>query len=456
MWDLVRIFTLMAKYQIFKHLGSKKLSSFVFIFGKIYEILLFPFRRSKHKSQALGEALVKFLQEAGPIYVKFGQTISTRPDIIGDEIAQYLQQLQDRLPPFSSKKAVEIIENEFKKNIKDIFTDFDEKPIAAASISQVHKATLKNGKKVAVKILRPNIRKQYERDIKLLYFLAKLSIYFMKDAKRLKPLELVRVSQDIMNNELDLMMEAASSSEMKDNSKNDNIVEIPYVYWQYTTSEILTASWIDAISIYDTKSIKAAGLDTELISQKIATMFFNQAYRDGCFHADLHPGNIMVTKEGKIALVDFGIVGKLPEKDRLAVTEILHGFLKKDYKRIAKIHLNMGYIPADTNIEMFALSCRAVGEPIVGMNLKDISVGHLLARLFKITKDFGMEVQPQLLLLQKTTIVVEGIGRMLNPDLNMWQLAEPWIKKWAVKNISPEAKILRIIRGVIDRLSEKF
>jgi ubiquinone biosynthesis protein len=456
MIDFLRIFTIMAKYQIFTYLGPKKLNLFFFVLGRIYEIMLFPIRRSKYKSKTLGEALLKTLQNAGPIYIKFGQTLSTRPDIIGEEVAESLRRLQDKLPPFSFEKVSKTIEDEFNKPIKDIFTNFDPIPVAAASISQVHKATLKDGKEVAVKILRPNIRKQYERDLKLLYFFAKLSMYFLKDAKRLKPLEIIDMSRNIMNNELDLVIEAASSGEMRDNAKNDGIVAIPQVYWQYTTSRILTAEWIDAISIYDTESIKKAGLDTLLIAQKIATMFFNQAYRDGLFHADLHPGNIMVTKEGKIALVDFGIVGRLPEKDRLAVAEILYAFLNKDYKRIAQIHVNVGYSPPDTNLAMFALNCRALGEPMVGRPLKDISIANLLSQLFKITKDFGMETQVQLLLLQKTTVVVEGIGRMLNPELNMWHLAEPWIKKWAVKNISPEAKILRILKGVVDKLSERF
>ncbi len=456
MIDLIRIFTIIAICQIFKHLGSKRLNFFIFAIGRIYELLLFPFRRSRHRSKSLGEALLKVLQRAGPIYVKFGQTLSTRPDIIGEDIAQHLKQLQDKLPPFSSHIAREILEKEFGKNIEDVFTNFDDVPVAAASISQVHKAVLKDGKKVAVKILRPGIRKQYERDLKLLYSLAKLSSFLLKDAKRLKPLEVIDISRSIMNHELDLLMEAASSCEMRDNCKDDGIVEIPEVCWQYTTQSILTAQWLDGISIYDTKSIKKAGLDTVLISQKIAAMFFNQAYRDGVFHADLHPGNVMVTKEGKIALVDFGIVGRLPEMDRLAVAEILYAFLGKDYKRVAKIHLDAGYIPKNADLSLFALSCRALGEPIVGVSLKDISIAKLLSQLFKMTKDFGMETQIQLLLLQKTTVVVEGIGRLLNPDLNMWQLAEPWIKKWAVKNISPEAKALRILRGVLDRLTERF
>ena len=258
-----------------------------------------------------------------------------------------------------------------------------------------------------------------------------------------------------MHQELDFTLEAASASEMRDNAKNDDDIIIPKVYWDFTSHDILTTQWIEGISIYDKKALQKAGLDTIDISAKIAVMFFGQAYRDGVFHADLHPGNIFVCKDGRIALVDFGIMGRLPEKDRLAVAEILHAFLKRDYIRVAQIHIDVGYVPANTDLTLFAQNCRAIGEPIVGMSSHEISVGKLLTQLFKMTKTFGMETQPQLLMIQKTTVVVEGIGRMLNPDMNLWKLAEPWIKKWAIKNISPEAKILRMVKRILQELEQK-
>lgn len=453
MIDLLRIVTIISLYQLGTH---ARLGKVIFCLAKIYEITLLPFRHTKHKNKQLGKRLVDCLYDLGPIYVKFGQTLSTRPDIIGDEFADHLKNLQDSLPPFAFSKVRTIIESSFTKKLEEIFLKIDEKPIAAASVSQVHKGVLHNGDHVAIKVLRPEIHKQYSRDIKLLHFLAKISKYIVQDASRLKPFEIVKSFENTMHQELDFMLEAASASEMRDNAKNDHDIVIPKVYWALTSHDILTTEWIDGISIYDKNSLQEAGLDIVNISAKIAVMFFGQAYRDGFFHADLHPGNIFVCKDGRIALVDFGIMGRLPEQDRLAVAEILHAFLKRDYLRVAQIHIDVGYVPANTDLTLFAQSCRAIGEPIVGMSSQEISVGKLLTQLFKMTKTFGMETQPQLLMIQKTTVVVEGIGRMLNPNMNLWKLAEPWIKKWAIKNISPEAKILRIAKRILCEIAKQF
>jgi ubiquinone biosynthesis protein len=456
MLELIRIFIIINLYKIASHIGYTKLGGLNFVFFKFLEIILIPFRSKRHRDSALGKVLVQCFYDMGPIYVKFGQTLSTRPDIIGVDLAEALKSLQDKLPPFSFAKAKMMIESSLNQTLSEVFKIFDEDPIAAASISQVHKATLLNGDKVAVKILRPNIHEIYSRDLKLLYLLAGLSKYLIADAKRLRPTEVVKIFEFTMKHELDLLMEASAANEMKENFKKDNSILIPEVYWNYTAENLLVTEWIDGISIYDTETLTKAGLDKTSIATKIATMFFNQAYRDGFFHADLHPGNILVCKDGRIALVDFGIVGRLPEKDRLAVAEILHGFLNKDYIRLAQIHIDMKYVPENTDLFAFAQACRVIGEPIVGAALKDISIARLLSQLFKITRDFGMETQPQLLLLQKTTVVVEGIGRMLNPEVNLWKLAEPWIKKWAIKNISPEAKLLRLAKKLLDSLIVKF
>ncbi|WP_103897590.1 2-polyprenylphenol 6-hydroxylase [Rickettsia fournieri] len=471
-FNLIRIFRIISKKQILIDSRSPKYFRFI---GYILALFFAPVSLIKKSREDYGKRLIDCLSDLGPIYIKFGQTLSTRADLVGAEIAGYLRLLQDKLPPFDGGVARRLITSlrgdiyvdeaisASKQKIATQptaacndalpFLHLDYTPIAAASISQVHKAQLITGEYVAVKILRPGIHKKYNRDIKLLYFLAKIISKFSK-AKRLKPIKVVDKFHETMKFELDLRLEAAAASELTDNMQNDINVIIPKIYWDLTSENILTTEWLDGASIYDTLLLKEMGLEPAKISQDFAVMFFNQAYRDGFFHADLHAGNILVNKQGKIILLDFGIMGRLKEKDRLAVAESLFGFLRRDYKLVAKVHLRAGYIPSNTDLALFAQSCRAVTEPIVGMPIKNISIGKLLAHLFKITEDFGMEVQPELLLLQKTLIMVEGIGRQLDGNVNMWQLAEPWIKKWAVKNLSPEAKLLRLVKHDLDSLED--
>lgn len=471
-FNLIRIFRIISKKRILLDSRSPKYLRFI---GYILALFFAPSSLITKSREDYGKRLIDCLSDLGPIYIKFGQTLSTRPDLVGAEIAGYLRLLQDKLPPFDGRVARKLITSlqgdiyvdeaisASKQKIATHSTNacngalpflhFDDKPVAAASISQVHKAQLATGEYVAVKILRPGIHKKYNRDIRLLYFLAKIISKFSK-AKRLKPIKVVDKFHETMRFELDLRLEAAASSELMDNMRNDINVIIPKIYWDLTSENILTTEWLEGTSIYDTSLLKEMGLEPAKIAQNFAVMFFNQAYRDGFFHADLHAGNILVNKQGKIILLDFGIMGRLKEKDRLAVAESLFGFLNRDYKLVAKVHLRAGYIPSNTDLDLFAQSCRAVTEPIVGTPTKNISIGKLLAHLFKITEDFGMEVQPELLLLQKTLIMVEGIGRQLDGNVNMWQLAEPWIKKWVVKNLSPEAKLLRLVKHYLDSLRD--
>ena len=456
MINFIRIITLMSLCGLFRQTGARNMNLVLFIFGRFFEVLLLPFRGRKYRAGNLGEALKNFFQYAGPIYIKLGQNLSTRPDIVGEEIASSLQKLQDKLPAFPFDEAKEIIESELKNSLDEFFDEFIKEPVAAASIAQVYRGRLKTGEEVAIKLLRPGIHKLYKRDISFLKFCANFSRFVFSDHKRLKPREVIGLLEKVMKQELDLQIEAANASELAECAKGDDWLVIPKVFWQYSTKNLMASSWVEGVSIYDKEAIKNQGLNVEEISQKIAVIFFNQAYRTGFFHADLHPGNIMVTKDGKIALVDFGIMGRLPEKDRLAVSEILYCFINKKYMRIAEIHEEAGYIPKGSDLELFALRSRIIGQMIVGMEVKDISVAKTLEELFKITKEFGMEVQHQLLLLQKTTIVVEGIGRLLNPRLNIWKLAEPWIKKWAAKNISPEAKVIRIVKNEINRIFKEI
>ena len=443
---------ILSKYQILTYPGQLKLPISLKLLGKVCCFFFYPKGLFCKPKDSFGERCTKCAKALGPIYIKFGQTLSTRPDLIGAEIARSLKYLQDRLPPFDSNIARSRIEERFGQKITEIFDYFDDQPVAAASIAQVHKAKLKSGEIVAVKILRPDIAKQYESDIRFLEYIASFASRWLKKTKRLKPREVMAVFRQSMKFELDLCSEAAAASRIYDNFVGDKTLYIPKIYWQLTAGDIITLEWIDGVSIYDKEKIVALGLEPKKIAAKIAVIFFNQAYRDGFFHADLHPGNIIVRPYGSVALVDFGIIGILPEADRFAIAEILYAFLKRDYQLVAEVHKRIGYIPSDTNLEYFAQSCRAIAEPIVGLAIKDISIGNLLAQLFKVTEEYGMETQPQLLLLQKTMVVVEGIGRSLDEQINMWKLAEPWMKKWAAKNLSPEARILRFVKRVFNDL----
>jgi len=456
LFNLLHILKLISKYQIFTYPDTVKLPSGLNIIGWTVAIVVAPISLCIKPKRDFGSRITACLQELGPIYIKFGQTLSTRPDIIGGGIARYLKTLQDKLEPFGNDLSKKIILESLGGSSDELFASFDEIPVAAASISQVHRAKLKSGEYVAVKILRPKIHYMYNKDIKLLYFLAKLATKLVTKFKRLKLVAVIDIFNDTMKFELDLRLEAAAMSELYDNFQNDISVHIPKIYWQLTSEYILTTQWVDGTSIYDRESLLEKGINLSLVAQRFVTMFFNQVYRDGFFHADLHPGNILIKSDASIALVDFGIMGRLPYKDRMAIAESLFGFVTRNYKLVAEVHLKAGYIPQNTDLALFSQAIRAVTEPIIGLSVKNISMGKLLAQLFKITEDFGMEVQPQLILLQKTILVVEGVGQQLDPQINILQLIEPWMKKWAAKNLSPEAKIFRIVKHLVTEILEKL
>jgi len=443
---LLKTLNRLSKNQLLHFDNRAKLPISLRILDVICTLFFYPKGLLIKPKKNIGNRVTDFLQELGPIYIKLGQTLSTRPDLIGSDVADSLKYLQDKLPSFNSKIVKNRITERFGKDTSEIFEEFDDKPVAAASIAQVHKAHLKSGEIVAVKALRPNITKEYERDISFFEYIAQVIESTLPKTKRLKLKEVIELFRQTMKFELDLRQEAAAASRIRDNFLNDHTLHIPKIYWELTSSDIITLEWIDGVSIYNKEDIIKLGYHPKEIASKISVIFFNQAYRDGFFHADLHPGNILLCKNGKVALLDFGIIGIVPEDDRLAIAEILYAFLKRDYELVAKVHKRIGYIPKDTNLEYFAQSCRAIAEPIVGRPIKDISIGTLLAQLFKVTEEYGMETQTKLLMLQKTMIVVEGIGQTLDKDINMWQLAEPWIKKWAAKNLSPEAKVLRFVK----------
>ncbi|MCE3231745.1 MAG: engA [Rickettsiaceae bacterium] len=387
-----------------------------------------------------GKRLTKALKILGPSFIKLGQTLSVRPDLVGHEVAEALSDLQDNVPPFSSKKARKIIEKELGKTLEQLFSKFEKNAVAAASIAQVHKAVTLDGEKVAVKILRPNIERDFGKDIKLFYSIAHILKRFKK-VKRLRPVAVVDVFANSVKKELDLRLEAASASELKENCAGDAEIYIPKIYWPLISRRILVTEWIDGAPIYDRDALIAAGHDLEILTERLSISFLNQSFRDGFFHADIHPGNIFVDSEGRIVPIDFGIMGRLDKQTRIYVAEILRGFLTGDYKHVARVHFDAGYVPAHKSEADFMLACRAIGEPIMGLPVSQVSIAKLLAMLFKVTEDFDMETQPQLLLLQKTMVLVEGVGQKLYPQVNMWQQAEGWIENWAKSNLGIEARL---------------
>jgi len=397
----------------------------------------------KRNSPDFPDRLAHALQHMGPSFVKLGQTLSVRPDIVGEAVAERLAQLRDRMPPFSAATAIAIIEQEHGRPITELFAEFDKKPVAAASIAQVHKARTHDGFDVAVKILRPGVAKAFRRDIAFFYKAARM-LERRKSLRRLRFAEAVRMLEKTIEHELDMRMEAAAASELKHNMRNDRGVYVPRVFRRFCTEHILATEWVDGVVIDDLEGLKREGHDFAEVASRLAVMFFNQAYRDGFFHADIHPGNLFVNKNGDIVPVDFGIMGRLNDETRIFVAEILRGFVNGDYMHVARIHKAAGYVPADTDVGEFALACRAIGEPILGKAANEISVAKLLSLLFKVTERFNMETQPQLLLFQKTLVVIEGVGHKLYPQVNLWQLADPWIREWAKRNLGPRARLRRL------------
>lgn len=394
------------------------------------------------KRKTFGLRLAKHLEKLGPSYIKLGQILSVRPDVVGEDIAQALTGLQDKLPPESFPRVKRTIEKELKSPLSLLFAEFDHEAKNAASIAQVYKATLHSGEEVAVKVLRPRIARAFMRDIKFFYRGAEIVSFFPK-WRRLKLVDVVRTFEETVKRELDLRVEAAAASQLADNCQNDPEITVPKIFWDYTTQSILCTEWIHGTPIAQTDRLIAQGHNPEKIARNLITTFLNQSYRDGFFHADLHPGNLFVNDAEQIVPVDFGIMGSLDYDTRIFVAEILRGFLIADYHYVAKVHFDAGYIPSDQSLEAFALACRMIGEPIFKKPSNEVSVARLLALLFKVTEDFNMETQPQLLLLQKTLMTVEGVCAQIYPHINMWHVAQPWIEQWAQENLSPKAQLKR-------------
>ena len=405
-----------------------------------------------------GERLAAALVQLGPAFIKFGQMLSTRADLIGEQTASDLSTLQDQLAPFPAAAARATIEQELGRPVEELFLTFDDQPISAASIAQVHLATIKptdeipNGE-VAIKVLRPGIEAALARDIDLLRWLAEMTERAQPRLRRLKPVEVVDTFAETVKTEMDLRLEAAAAAELAANFAQDPTYLVPPIDWRLTARRVMTQQRISGIPIDDRDAILAGGHNIREVLSKAAAIFFNQVFRDGYFHGDQHPGNMFVDAEGRIGVVDFGIMGRLDRATRFYLADMLLGFLNRDYRRVAEIHFDAGYVPPHQSLDSFAQACRSIGEPIFGRPLQEISFARVLGQLFQLAEGFEMEVQPQLLLLQKNMLMAEGVSRRLDPELNTWTLAQPLIEVWMRENRGPEARLkdalgdaVRIIR----------
>jgi ubiquinone biosynthesis protein len=422
-------------------------------------IYLNPYYWTSNKKLTRGERIRLALEELGPIFVKVGQIVSTRRDLIPDDVATELSKLQDRVPPFPGKHAKHIIEKALQCRIEDVFSEFDVQALASASIAQVHVARLLNNDSVVIKVLRPNIRKIINRDMDLLMSLASIAERYWYQARHFKPKQMVSEIATTLYDELDLMREGANASQLRRNFSDSKRLYIPKIYWDHSRVNILVMERIHGIPIHDIAGLKRAGIDLRKLAERGIEVFFTQIFRDSFFHADLHPGNIFVdaTKpnDPTYIVVDFGIVGSLSHSDQRYIAENMIAFFKRDYQRVAELHIACGWLPPDTRIDQFEGAIRSVSEPIFEQPLQNISFGKLLLRLFQVARRFHINIQPQLLLLQKTLLSIESLSRQLAPELDLWNHAGPQIEKWLKKQVGPRA-FLRRLRDNLPLWSEQF
>lgn len=379
------------------------------------------------------------LEDLGPIFVKFGQILSTRKDLLPAEFADEFAKLQDSVPPFPGNKARAQIEQAFGCPIEDKLDDFDETPMASASVAQVHAARLKDGREVVVKVLRPDIERIIRRDVGILQIIAKLANRYWKEARRLHPLEVVEDYKRTILDELDLQREAGNASQLRRNWEGSDILFVPEIYWDLTSKNVLVMERIHGTPISDIEALKQQGISMKKLGEQGVEVFFTQVFRDNFFHADMHPGNIFVEPSGRYIAVDFGIVGSLTTDDQRYLAENLLAFFNRDYRRVAELHVESGWVPQNTRVDEFETAIRSVCEPIFNKPLSEISFGHFLLNLFQTARRFDMEVQPQLVLLQKTLLYIEGLGRQLYPELDLWSTAKPYLEEWMQQQVGPKA-----------------
>ncbi|MCG5515936.1 MULTISPECIES: ubiquinone biosynthesis regulatory protein kinase UbiB [unclassified Ectothiorhodospira] len=399
-----------------------------------------------------GERIRRALEDLGPIFIKFGQMVSTRRDLLPDDIAHELSRLQDRVPPFPNEEARAIIEKALGYPIETLFASFEATPMASASIAQVHGAVLHDGRRVVVKVLRPHIEKAIRRDVELMYVIAELAERYWPEGRRLRPVEVVREYEQTIIDELDLLREAANASQLRRNFEGSDVLYTPEVHWDYCRRNVMVMERIHGVPVSDVATLKARGVDLKLLAERGVEVFFTQVFRHNFFHADMHPGNVFIDAtdpaDPSYLAVDFGIVGTLSPADQRYLAENFYAFFNRDYARVAELHVESGWVPSDVRVADLEGAIRTVCEPIFEKPLKDISFGHVLVRLFQTARRFNMEVQPQLVLLEKTLLNIEGMGRDLYPELDLWQTARPFIQRWMDEQVGVRALVKGLRRNL--------
>ena len=415
-----------------------------------YALKLSPWRLSPTPQLNRGERLRRALEDLGPVFIKFGQMLSTRRDLLPEDIADELAKLQDDVPPFPQEQSVAIIEDALGRPVDEIYASFDRTPMASASVAQVHAATLRDGKQVVVKVVRPDIEPVIRQDIALMMTLAKLVRKYLPDGKRLRPVEVVSDYELTILDELDLAREAANASQLRRNFEDSTLVYVPEVYWDYTRHNVFTMERISGIPVTDLDTLRAKGTDLKLLGERGVEIFFTQVLRDSFFHADMHPGNIFVDAsdpaDPTYIAVDCAIIGSLSDADQYYLARNLLGIFQRDYRTVAQLHVECGWVPPQTRVQDFESALRAVCEPVFERPISEISFGQLLIYLFRTARRFDMEVQPSLVLLQKTLLNIEGLGRQLYPDLNLWETAQPFLENWLQDRYSPQSMLRRLQR----------
>ena len=409
-------------------------------------VLGWPFKWLGIKGDPNQPPVTRALTALGPAYIKFGQILSTRPDVVGSDLAEQLRVLQDKLPAFPTSIAKDMVARELGHPVEELFSEFSE-PVAAASIAQVHRARLADtGEDVAVKVLRPKIEAAFRRDVDAFYFAARMIEMLSPGSRRLRPMDVITHFEGVVNGELDLRLETAAAAEFAANTKDDDGFRVPEVKWDLSSRRVMTLEWVEGLPLGDPDAIAASGHDLVRLGEKVLTTFLSHALRDGYFHADMHQGNLKIAPDGTLVALDFGIMGRIDAYTRRVYAEILIGFIRKDYRRVAEVHFEAGYVPADQDVDEFARALRAVGEPIFGMDASRISMARLLAYLFEVTEKFGMETRTELILLQRTMVVVEGVSRSMNPHINIWTVARPVVEGYIAENIGPKALLRDMIK----------